>query len=119
MYYVCVEDNLVISILSYKPETPPSVSVIEITDTEYNEINDNIKYFDVSAKKVLPLRNSFQENLEKQQKNAIEREFLNSTDWKILRHLRQQYLNLPTSLTEEQFTDLEKKRHASASRIIE
>jgi len=55
---------------------------------------------------------------EQEKLNAVEREFLNSTDWKILRHLRQQALDLTTSLTEEQYLELEQQRQAAAARIV-
>jgi hypothetical protein len=50
--------------------------------------------------------------------NAVEREFLNSTDWKVMRHLRQKALGEPTSLTEEQYLELEQQRSDAASRIV-
>ena len=55
---------------------------------------------------------------ETEKKNAVEREFLNSTDWKILRHMRQQALNVPTTLTDAQYLELEQQRQAAAARIV-
>jgi hypothetical protein len=46
--------------------------------------------------------------------NAVEREFLRSTDWQILRHIRQKSLNQTTSLTEDQYLTLEQQRADAA-----
>jgi hypothetical protein len=119
MYYICIENSVVISVLDYQPSVPSSVTVVSITDDEYNDIKNEIKYFDVSKNAVVEAPINIKEEKEKQQKNAIEREFLNSTDWKILRHLRQQYLGIQTSMTEEEFRNLELQRHNSSLRILE
>jgi predicted nucleotidyltransferase len=50
--------------------------------------------------------------------NGLEREFLNSTDWKILRHIRQKALNITTSLSDEEYIQLEQQREAAAARIV-
>ena len=50
--------------------------------------------------------------------NGIEREFLNSTDWKIMRHIRQKALNVATSLTDVEYLELEQQRQAAAARIV-
>jgi hypothetical protein len=49
--------------------------------------------------------------------NGQEREFLNSTDWKVLRHIRQKALNITTSLSDVEYTQLEQQREAAAVRI--
>lgn len=119
MYYVCIEKSIIISILNYEPNVPATVSVFEITDEEYEDIKDQTKYFDVSLKKIVSSPDSVLEEKEKQQKNAIEREFLDSTDWIVLRHLRQKYLELTSSLSEEEFKKLEMQRHEASLKIIE
>jgi predicted nucleotidyltransferase len=50
--------------------------------------------------------------------NAQEREFLNNTDWKILRHLRQKALNIATSLSDTEYIQLEQQREAAAARVV-
>ena len=44
--------------------------------------------------------------------------FLNETDWKVLRHIRQKALGEPLSLTEEQYLDLEAERSLAASKVL-
>lgn len=43
--------------------------------------------------------------------------YLKDTDWQVLRHIRQRHLGLPTSLTEEDYTELELKRQQAADSI--
>jgi predicted nucleotidyltransferase len=50
--------------------------------------------------------------------NGLEREFLNSTDWQILRHIRQKALAITTTLTDTQYLELEQQRQAAAARIV-
>ena len=118
MYYICVEDNKVIGILNYQPEIPDTVSVHEITDEEHASINAETHIFDIETGKVIDNPNYSSDSSEIKKQNAEARHFLNSTDWMILRHLRQKHLGLPTSMTEEQFTQLETQRHEAALRII-
>ena len=44
-------------------------------------------------------------------------DFLNSTDWKIMRHIREQALGLETSLTDKEYLELENKRQEAAKSI--
>jgi hypothetical protein len=119
MYYVCIEDLKIVSILNYEPSVPSSVLVIPISDEDYEGIKDQTKYFDVTSQQVVVSPNSLLEKKEQDQKNAVHREFLNSTDWMILRHLRQKYLEISTSLSEEEFKNLEQQRHEAALKIVE
>jgi hypothetical protein len=118
MRYVCVEDDKVVSVLSYLPSVPDSVNIIEITDEEYQKLEDQTGYFDISSSSVIsyPTEHFELQNIERM--NAVEREFLNSTDWMILRHLRQKSLGIETTLSENQFLELEQQRHLSANRIV-
>jgi hypothetical protein len=118
MYYVCIEDNKIISILNYEPSVPESVLIYEITDQQANQINNQTHYFNIENKTVESVALSVVAQKEQHRLNGIEREFLNSTDWKILRHMRQQALNVPTSLTEAEFLELEQQRQAAAARIV-
>ncbi len=117
MYYVCIENNQIVSILNYQPSVPGSVSITEISDNEYNLIENKTHYFNVATKKVEPLTES--QILEQQtyNENSERKEFLNSTDWKILRHLREKTLGLETSMTEEEFIELENQRQTIAKSI--
>ena len=122
MYYLCIENNTVGSILNYKPNVPDTVEVVEVTDEEYNLIRDDTHRFDITTKKVVPHESTYIEakavKIEKDQSNAVHRQLLNSTDWKILRHIRQKALDLSTSLTEQEYIALENQRQAAASSII-
>jgi hypothetical protein len=118
MYYVCIENNVIISILNYEPTVPESVLICEITDQQANQIKDQTHYFDIENKTVEPVAESVTAEKEQYRLNGIEREFLNSTDWKILRHMRQQALNVPTTLTDAEFLELEQQRQAAAARIV-
>ena len=118
MYYVCIEENKVISVLNYSPAVPASVSVYEITDQQAEQIKDQTHYFDIENKTVEPVAESVTAEKEQYRLNGIEREFLNSTDWKILRHLRQKALSVSTTLTDAQYLELEQQRQAASARIV-
>jgi hypothetical protein len=118
MHYVCIEENKIISILSYSPAVPSTVSVYEITDQQAEQIKDQTHYFDINSETLQPVESSITAEKEQYRLNGIEREFLNSTDWKILRHLRQKALNVPTTLTDAQYLELEQQRQAAAARIV-
>lgn len=117
MHYVCIENNVITSILSYEPNVPNSVSVYAITDEELMKIEKQTHYFDMSSKSVVKVADEVLAEKDQKVANAANLEFLISTDWKILRHLREKTLGLPTSLTDEQFINLEREREAAASRI--
>lgn len=118
MFYVCTEDNRVISVLNYEPTVPSTVSVTTISDEEHQQIQNGSHIFDPISKTIKTQNPSVISEKEKQQQNAVEREFLNSTDWKVLRHIRQKALGISTSLTESQYLELEQQRQAAAARIV-
>lgn len=117
MYYVCVENNKVISVLNYEPSVPSSVSVTQITDEQHSQIMADTHKFDTGTKTVVINPDYSQSAKDQEKQNAAEREFLRSTDWKILRHIRQKALNQPTTLTDEEYLELEQQRAAAADRI--
>jgi hypothetical protein len=117
MYYVCIENNNVISVLNYRPNVPSSVTVAEISDEQHGQIEATTHKFDVGTKTVIANPDYSLSAKEQQQKNAVEREFLNSTDWKILRHIRQKALNIATSLSDAEYILLEQQRETAAARI--
>ncbi len=117
MHYVCIENNIIVSILNYSPNVPGSVTVYEITDDQANQIAAQTHYFDVPSKTVKSVDASIAVQKTKDLANAQEREFLNSTDWKVLRHMRQKALSLPTSLSDAEYLQLEQDRNAAAARI--
>ena len=118
MHYVCIEDNRISSILNYEPTVPSSVTVVTITDTEYNNIKAQTHYFDVADRTVKSVDASVLIQKEQEVENAQQREFLRSTDWQILRHIRQKALNVPTSLTDEEYLALEQQRADAAASIV-
>jgi hypothetical protein len=118
MYYVCIENNEIIGIQSYKPEVPLTVEVVEISDDNYQQILKETHTFDILTKEVVPLDNSALLQKEQVKLNNLEQEFLNKTDWKILRHIRQKALNVPTSLTGEEYLKLESLRNQASLRIV-
>jgi len=118
MHYVCIENNTVISILNYAPAVPETVTVSEISDADHDAIIAQTHYFDVITNTVKPAETATLEKKEAQQRNAADLEFLRSTDWQILRHLRQQTLGMPTSLSTPAYLELEQQRQLAASRIV-
>lgn len=118
MYYVCIEDNKIVSILNYSPNVPDSVAVYEITDEQANQITAQTHYYDIPTKSVREVDSNISAQKAQETANAEYREFLRSTDWKILRHIRQKALNVPTSLTEEEYLTLEQQRADAADNIV-
>lgn len=117
MHYVCIENNLVVSVLNYQPNVPNTVSVTEITDSQAAQIAAQTHYFDVVSQSVPAVAASIAAAQAQYLANGLEREFLNSTDWQVLRHIRQLALSVPTSLSAEQYLQLEQQRHAASARI--
>jgi len=119
MYYVCIEDEKIATICNYLPEVPSTVSIVEITDDEHKSISvDRSHYFDITSLTVKPVSQEVSDQKQKELHNAPLIEYLNKTDWKVLRHIRQKTLGVPTSLTENEYLDLETERNSVASQII-
>ena len=119
MYYVCIENNEVISVLNYEPSVPSSVSVVTITDNENDLLTARTHFYNTTTRRVEPISAADSAAQATAEANGQEREFLSSTDWKVLRHIRQKHLGVPTTLTEAEYTALEQQREEAASRIIE
>jgi hypothetical protein len=115
---VCIENNKVIGIQNYEPNVPDTIHVVSISDAEYSQIISQTHRFDVESKTVVSVDSEILANKEQEKLNAVERDFLNSTDWKVLRHIRQKALGIPTSLTEAQYLELEQQRQSAAARIV-
>lgn len=118
MYYVYIEDSSISSILNYEANVPDTVEIVKISDADYIGMHQQYptKRFDIATKSVIDIDNSEQEARDKI--NAEAREFLNSTDWKVLRHMRELALGESTSLTEEEYIILEQQRSEAAARIV-
>lgn len=117
MIYVCIEDGIVISCLGYEPEVPPSVSVVQITMSDYQLMIDGTHMFDVATSQVVPVPDSVTAEKQKQERNSANRRFLDDTDWKVLRHLREQALGITPSLSPAEFLALEQSRADAAAAI--
>jgi hypothetical protein len=118
MYYVCIENELVTSIMSYEPTVPSTVTVVTLPDEQYNQIMAQTHRFDILSKSVVAIASSELSQKEIDKENAVRREFLNSTDWKILRHIRQKALNIATTLSDDEYIALEQQRNDTASQIV-
>lgn len=119
MNYVCVENNQVTAVLNYRPNVPGTVTVIEVSDQQNDLINAGTHFFNTATNTVEPL--SAEQLAEKNtyDQNGVHREFLNRTDWKILRHIREKALNVPTTLSEQEYIDLETAREEAANSITQ
>ena len=118
MYYVCIENNKVINILGYQPAVPSTVTLSTITADDYSKVMAQTHVFDISSKSVVPVADSVAAQKAQDAINAQSREFLNSTDWKVLRHLREKALGISLSLTDEEYLALERQREDAAARIV-
>jgi hypothetical protein len=118
MFYVCIENNQVTAILNYEPSVPETVRTVTITNEEEKLIRDNTHFFDTETNAVIALPDSELSKKEQDLKNAQHREFLNSTDWIVMRHIRQKALGSPTTLSEQEYLDLEVQRQNAANSII-
>jgi hypothetical protein len=118
MHYICIENNTIISILNYEPSVPNTVEIVTISDDDGTKLQNQTHVFDLTSKTVVPVDAAITAQKEQEKLNAVEREFLNSTDWKILRHIRQKALNTTTTLTEAEYIALEQQRNDAALRIV-
>ena len=116
-YYYCIENQQLISILDYEPSVPDSVTVVDISPEHHHKIQSREWCFDIDQKRAVPMPDRRLTQIAVDQQNQDSRAFLQSTDWKILRHLRQQTLGLPTSLTHDQYIELERQREDAARAI--
>ena len=119
MHYVCIENNQITAILNYQPNTPNSVQVVTISDEQYDQIVSDTHYFDTVTKTVQSLTSDQISAKSTYNTNSVHREFLNRTDWKVLRHMREKALGLTTSLSEQEFLELEQQRQTAADSITE
>ena len=118
MYYVYIENELVTSIMSYEPTVPSTVTIVTLSDEQYSQIMAQTHKFDILSKSVVAIASSELSQKEIDKENAVRREFLNSTDWKILRHIRQKALNVTTTLTDAEYLALEQQRNDTAALIV-
>lgn len=115
--FICIENNKVTSILDYLPNAPDTVQVFEISDEDSEKIKTDYYYFDIKSKKVLAINDDKLKQIAKRGENFKNQNYLSSTDWKIMRHIREQALGLETSLTNKEYLELENKRQEAAKSI--
>ena len=119
MWYLLVENNRVIGLQPDEPNAPDSVRVYDIPDDDYVKLKDQTHYWDIDTAQLVANSAEYDAEQAQMKANGNEREFLNTTDWKVLRHIRQKHLGIATSLTEEQYTELENQREAAAQRVVD
>ena len=116
MQYILTKNKQLMSVINYEPNVSgnPEIIVTKITDEEYDLITNKTHKFDINSLKVVV--NSAEDNLQIQNIKAKKSNifFLSSTDWKILRHIREQHLGVSTTLSEKQYTELETLRQEAA-----
>lgn len=124
MYYVVIENGKISSVLNYEPNVPETHTVIEISDAEHESIvTAKTHYFDLidnTVKSYSQIHLDTEAAKEAQRiANAEKRKFLSESDWKVMRHLREKALEQTTSLTDQQYLDLEQARATAAAAIVE
>lgn len=119
MNYVCVENNQVTAVLNYRPNVPNTVTIVEVSDELNQLINNGTHFFNTATNSVEPLSAELIAERATFNQNGAHREFLNRTDWKILRHIREKALGLPTTLSEQEYIDLETAREEAANSITQ
>jgi hypothetical protein len=124
MYYIVIENGGISSILNYEPNVPETHTVVEISDAEYESIiTAKTHYFDLVdlAVKSYGQTHIDTEVAKETQRitNAEKRKFLADSDWKVMRHIREKALGQTTSLTDQQYLDLEQARATAAAAIVE
>jgi hypothetical protein len=117
MYYVCVSEGRVASIINYVPACVWPMQAYPISDTEYGQIQALTHYFDTTTCTVMSMPSQMLTRNTQQEDNQAHLRFLRDTDWQVLRHMRQLHLGEPTSLTAEAYTQLEQERSRVAALI--
>lgn len=118
-HYVTIENGKVIGIQNYEPEVPSSIKVVQISDEEHELILSSGKHeFDVETESVQPIPQKYLDIRGIRANNAIYRQQISSTDWMVLRHLREKALKLPTTLSNSDYIEFEENRQALADSII-
>jgi hypothetical protein len=116
-YYYCVEDNQLVSILNYEPSVPTTVTVTLVSNQDHQLITSGECWFNVDSHCVETRPDSARQLEEEQRRQAEHRAFLQRTDWQVMRHIREQALGQPTTLTQEEYLELERQRDYRANLI--
>jgi hypothetical protein len=124
MYYIVIENSEISSVLNYEPNVPETHTVVEISDAEHESIlTAKTHYFDLvdnTVKSYSQTHIDTEASNETQRiANAEKRKFLVDSDWKVMRHIREKALGQTTTLTDQQYLDLEQARATAAAAIVE
>jgi hypothetical protein len=117
MYYYCVENQRLCSVLNYEPNAPASMSVHLVDDDVHARIQAGEWWFNVDKLCPEPVPSAIQDQRNEAKTQNDRRSYLSSTDWQVLRHIRQQALGIETSLTEAEYLHLEYQREQAAKSI--
>lgn len=98
------------------------VEGIEIEEHEFDKLQDengNWKYSYINNE-IVKNDNSKKPNIYDIQNQIFQLKiYLNETDFKVLRHLREKALNIQTTLSEDEYLQLENDRQAKVEKIRE
>lgn len=112
--YICIEDDKIISIADEEPNVPSTVTVFKVVGDDAINIAKGSHEFDVVSKTVI------EKVIVVDQQAIVAREnmkFLADSDWIVLRHIREKFLGIETSISDEQYARLEIKRQEMAKQI--
>lgn len=115
MKFICIENNRVVGMCDYRPNVPPSVKVISVNDDDYAKLANNTHIFDPASNTVIPRTESPTDTV--YSNFAKQLNFLQTTDWMVLRHIRQKALGIELSLSESEYISLEQQRQAAAESL--
>jgi hypothetical protein len=119
MYYLCIENDQITSVSTVKPNTPESILVVEVTEEEYELVcSKQTHKYDKILKKIVIKSDAELQPLIQTDTNRKARAFLKSTDWKVLRHIREKSLGQPTTLSDAEYLALEQERQQAADSIV-
>lgn len=107
-----------LSFSSAKTSAPDYVIQQECSDDDQQKILSGMYEFDVAELRVVPKSTDALAEIATQKSNAEKSHYLSSTDWKILRHLREKMLQVQTSMTEQEYLALEQERQSIAKSIV-
>lgn len=102
-------------------ENGNEVEPAQYTITSYRVVQEAI--YEVQSVLIVPKEYSIEivditNQIAQEAINNESQSFLDSTDWKVLRHIRQKALNVVTTLSEEQYLALEQERSDKANSIV-
>jgi len=107
-----------LSFSSAKTTAPDYVIQLECSDDDQQKILSGMYEFNAVERRVVQKSSVALAEIATQKSNAEKSHYLSSTDWKILRHLREKMLQVQTSMTEQEFIALEQERQAIAKSIV-